>query len=360
LSQPLALADLIDGILSQPREAGTPAAERARQSIAEHLASLGYQVEFQRFTFSPASLTGFPIFGAGLGGLALLLVPLLSSSELSPWLALAVWLIGLAALITVAVGIGLGWVALAGVREDANLVASRTGIRPRRWIVAHLDTKAQRQSMAGRMVTVWVLALAILAVSALVLARLAGPISPAWLGLATALSIGAGILAGRGRLQGSSPGARDNGSGMVAALAAAAAIQDPEIGILITGAEEFGLVGSRVFGKLRANLGQLEFINLDTVDDEGKLYVVSHDARGQRLGRSLEPSLTGLGLPVQHRRLPWGILVDSAPLARGGGSAITLGRLTWATLRRIHTPADTADGLAFETAKRLGKALASN
>ena len=45
--------------------------------------------------------------------------------------------------------------------------------------------------------------------------------------------------------------------------------------------------------------------------------------------------------------------MDSAPLARGGGVAVTLGRLTWATLRRIHTPADNPDGFSFETAEQV-------
>ena len=108
------------------------------------------------------------------------------------------------------------------------------------------------------------------------------------------------------------------------------------------------------------NLHELEFINLDTLDQEGRLYIVSHNSRGARLGRSLEPRLTGLGLPIQHRRLPWGILVDSLPLARAHASSITLGRLTWATLRRIHTTTDTPADLSFATAEQVGKALVSN
>jgi hypothetical protein len=361
LAQSPTLADIISQILSVPREAGTPAAEHARRTVSEHLQGLGYEVEVQRFSFSPASLNGYPLLGAGLGGLALLLFPLLASESFSPWWAVGVWFTGLASLISVAAGVGLGWVTLGGVRDDANLLATRKGITPRRWIVAHLDTKAQRQSMAGRLVSVWVLALTITALSGGVLARLWGPIPIGWLGALMVLSVGAGALAGRGRLHGTSAGTRDNSSGVVAALSAAAANRDPETGILITGAEEFGLVGARVFAKLKGTLHEVEFINLDTLDTAGRLYVVSHDSRGEQYGRTLQQRLSEVAVPtIQHRRLPWGILVDSAPLARAGGVAVTLGRLTWATLRRIHTPADNPDGFSFETAEQVGKAVVAN
>ncbi len=82
------------------------------------------------------------------------------------------------------------------------------------------------------------------------------------------LALAGGFLAGRGRLKGRSHGARDNGTGVVAALAAAAAA-DERPGILITGAEEFGLVGARVFARHLGDGRDTEFVNVDTVDQEG-------------------------------------------------------------------------------------------
>jgi hypothetical protein len=67
-----------------------------------------------------------------------------------------------------------------------------------------------------------------------------------------------------------------------------------------------------------------------------------------------------LALPdvaVRQRRLPLGIFVDSYPLSRGGASAVTVARLDWTTLRRLHTPADSAEGLTFATARRVGRAI---
>jgi Peptidase family M28 len=347
--------------LALPREAGTPEVAQARELIAAHLKHLGYDVVSQRFTFAPSSLLAFPTFGAGLGGLSLLLFPALIVQSMPSWAAVVIWLAGLTALAIVATGIGLGWVPLGQpLREDANLIATRGEAPPSRWIVAHLDSKAQGHSMAGRLVAVWVTGIAVAGLTLLTLLRLRGvlPFEAAAAGLAIALV--AGYLAGRGRIKGRSLGARDNGTGVVAALAAAAAAPDARVGILITGAEEFGLVGARVFAKLTPNLDAAEFVNVDTIDQEGKLYLVSHDAGGARLAGALEPHLSGLAVQVQRRRLPLGIFVDSAPLARAHAPAVTVGRLTWNTLRRIHTATDTPDGLSFRMAEQVGRAIVSN
>ena len=220
--------------------------------MAEHLTALGYAVEQHRFRFHPSALLAFPLLGAGLGWLGLLLVPLLAFPGVPPWAALAVLILGAASLAALTYGVGTGTAALpfgGGLREDVNLVATRSA-DVRRWFIAHLDTKAQGHSMAGRLVAVWVIAVAAAGLTGLVVARLAAPLPlPAALAGAVA-GLLAAALAGRGRLTGQSPGARDNGSGVVAALAAAAA-RDPAVGVVITGAEEFGLVGARVLAQER-------------------------------------------------------------------------------------------------------------
>jgi membrane protein YdbS with pleckstrin-like domain len=75
-------------LLAHPREAGTPAAEDARRLVTAYLIGLGFRVDRQRFQFHPSSLSALPVFGAGLGGLALLLIPLLISPKAPGWAAI--------------------------------------------------------------------------------------------------------------------------------------------------------------------------------------------------------------------------------------------------------------------------------
>jgi hypothetical protein len=356
------LDETLTPLLAMSREAGTPGADEARALISNHLQALGYTVTVQRFTFLPTSLDGFPLFGAGLGGMSLVLFPLLVAASIPAWGAILTVSSGLAALGLLAFGIGAGWISLGSAsRVDANLIAVRSETPIRRWIVAHLDTKAQGHSMAGRLVALWILAVAIAALIALAALRLGGPLPVEIAVAGTVLAIIAGALAGRGRLNGHSHGARDNGSGIAAALAAAEASHDPGTGVLITGAEEFGMVGARVFARLEAaRLTGVEVVNLDTIDEEGHLYLVTHDRAGVALAESEAARLRAAGLSPRTRRLPLGILVDSLPFARAGVPSLTIGRLTWRTLRIIHTPRDTVEGLTLAAAKAVGRALAVN
>ena len=172
-----ALEDTLRRLLSMTREAGTPAAAEARSLVADHLRALGYTVTLQPFTFHPSSLKAFPLFGAGLGGIALVLLPLLTFPSVPGWGALVVLVCGLAGLVTLTIGIGLGWIPLGGSpREDANLLAVRGSVPVTRWIVAHLDTKAQVQSMAGRLVAVWVVGLGVAGLLALSAVRFGGTV----------------------------------------------------------------------------------------------------------------------------------------------------------------------------------------
>ena len=244
------LQETIARVLALPREAGTTEVEQARRLVASYLEGHGYRVTEQRFRFHPSGVLAFPVFGAGLGGLALLILPLLIFDGPPAWAAIGLALAGLGTLGLLAFGVGAGWMPIGGeTREDANLLAVRGEVPIRRWLVAHLDTKAQAQSMAGRLVSIWVVIAAIAVLLAVALFRLDAPVPLGVAAPVTVLALVAGGLAGGGRLRGRSQGARDNGSGVMAALAAAERLEDPSVGILITGAEEFGMVGARVFAR---------------------------------------------------------------------------------------------------------------
>jgi hypothetical protein len=322
------------------------------------LTELGYTVETQRFSFSTAGLLALPVFGAGLGWLAILEVPLLSLAGAPRWAAAFVWFLGLLSILLIAAGLGLGWSGAGGERrEDANLIATRGPVR--RWIVAHIDTKAQGHSMAGRLIAVWISVVAALLMTILVLFRLHAALPMAAVAGVSALSVVAGFLGGRGRLNGQSPGARDNGTGLLAVLVAAELVKDPATGILVTSAEEFGLIGARYFAEQSPDrVAGTAVINVDTVDERGHWRVVVHDSRGEALARSVMTALDDSGMAVRRHRLPAGIFVDSLPLARAGAAAITVARLDWGTLRVIHTTRDTLEGMTLESAVRVGERVA--
>jgi len=353
--------EAFEALVSQPREAGTAGASEARAVLTAFLTARGYEVREQRFTFQPAALNVLPVLGAGLGWLTLLEVPALLTT-LPTWLAPFIWLGGLTALGILAWGIGSG-VEIPGAerREDVNLVATRGAAPVRRWIVAHVDTKSQMHSLAGRLVAVWILLLATVAMTILVAARVILGTALPGLPVASgaALVIAAGGLASRGKRSGASPGARDNGTGVLAALVAAETRREDGIGYLFTGAEEFGLVGSRVFVRSGVRCEGTEVVNLDTLTGSGTFYLLAHDAPGRDLARSLSQACSGLAPRVEVRRLPLGILVDSLPFSRAGAAAVTLSRLDWGDLRRIHTPADTAQGLEPATAESAGAIIAT-
>ena len=99
-------------------------------------------------------------------------------------------------------------------------------------------------------------------------------------------------------------------------------------------------------------------VNFDTIDDAGTVYVVRHDNRSAPLARLTVDLLKGLAPSVHERRLPVGILTDSLPLSRVAAGTITIGRLDRHTLRRMHTPLDAPGTCGYETARRVGQAVA--
>ncbi|HEX5633217.1 MAG TPA: hypothetical protein VFX50_08315, partial [Gemmatimonadales bacterium] len=114
---------LVTRLAAGAREAGGAEVADARREVAAFLAGLGYEVETQPFRFSPDTLQAIPILGAGLGGLAVLMFPLLML-QVPEKAALGAWLLGVAAVAALAIGVGLGWLTPGSeTREDANLIA---------------------------------------------------------------------------------------------------------------------------------------------------------------------------------------------------------------------------------------------
>jgi len=348
---------LVTALIAHGREAGTPATAAARMSVAAFLSEVGFTVQEQPFEFNGGIYRAMPAAGALLMLMSLLEVPLLLRYS-PPWGALGAFLAGTTVASIAAASFLSGVAASPRTRRDANLIAQRPGAVVHCWLVAHLDTKAQGHSMAGRLVALWVTVMALVAMGAMAVLRLYG-LLPVAAGVATGvLGVLAGLLLIGGRLAGETPGARDNGSGLLAVLTAAEVTSDTGIGIIITSAEEFGLAGARALVRERPALfAGTEVLNVDTIDDDGTLFVVTHSP-GNLLAGRVQERLAGLA-PVRGRRLPLGIMVDGVPLATVAAGAVTIGRLSWGTLRRMHSPRDDAAGYAMVTAELLGERLAT-
>lgn len=237
--------------------------------------------------------------------------------------------------------------------EGVNLIAVRPRARVVTWLIAHYDSKGQPLSMAARLVAAALAALGALEVAALAIRGLGGSLQ---LGAFDA-GLGAAGLAGLlllavNRVTDGSPGAVDNASGVVAALATVDALPpDAGVGVIFPDAEEYGMVGARALVRERGHLlADTAVVNLDGIDDRGAPIAVIHRA-GPLVGRVAD----ALGA----RRVRWlPVLVDGMVLARAAREAVTIMRGDWTTARIVHTSRDAAQRLALDGVRDVARALA--
>lgn len=222
-----------------------------------------------------------------------------------------------------------------------NLVASR-GVAPEVWLVAHLDSKSQPIPSAARVAGVMLVALALVAAffgAALELGHM--PHRTVWIAALAAIAAGAPLV--MASVVGvDSHGAVDNASGVAAVLAAAARVRpDCPLGVLLPSAEELGLAGARAWARdRRAGIA----LNCDGIDDDGrgKMTLMYSGAKPGALIEVIDATATE---PLRVMRMPLGLLTDSVAFADRGWRAVTLSRGGVATLRRVHTSADSLDTL---------------
>ena len=307
-------------------------------------------------------LDAISVLGAGLGWLALLTIPLLSL-PFPPWGALLFLAVGVLALAVVGWGLASGSIPNPRSRAEVRNLEGHRG-EPRIWLVAHSDSKGQGLSLRGRVVAVVIGMLGIATLVVLAALRLSGPLPwvAAFTGAVPAL-LGGGLLS-RSRARDDSPGAVDNATGVIAVLTAAAALANrSDVGILITGAEEYAMAGARVWTAEAAR--REPFVNFDGIDSQGSIRVMSHGGPGVAgaeagaLAEQLVEGLRATGVAVQAASLPPGVLVDGTVLSRAGMPGVTVSRGTWATLGVVHTKRDTADRVDPEAAAAVGRAVAA-
>lgn len=349
--------------MAVPRLPGSAAVREVEDLIADRLTRTGYRVERQPFRTSPARLRAVGVVGAGVGWCALALFPLF----ILPFPGYLVAATGAAALATVALaGVGVARrrpAAPAGVGAH-NIVATRSA-HPVCWLVAHSDSKGQRVSLRGRVVAFAVLGLGVAGMAVCVIVRVGGPlpvgvVAP-WILLALA---GGGAMA-LSWSAGDSPGAVDNASGIIAVLVAAELARDGlDVGVLITGAEEYGMEGARAWTAAGGVRGTV-FVNFDGLDERGAFNLMRHDPPAGRTAPgavsaaavfdAVAAALEASGHPLRRSRLPLGIFVDGSVLARAGMVGVTVSRGDWQTLSVVHTGRDTADRTGTRSAVEAGR-----
>lgn len=346
-----------------PRLPGGTALPAVEQLLIERLKAVGFQVTATRFVASSGPLDAAGVFGAGIGWLALLVLPLLVMA-FPAWTVALFYVTGLLALLTVTWGIARGALRSAPRhRAEVRNVEARRG-QPKVWLVAHSDSKGQGISLRGRVLAVALVALGFVVLSALVLLRLWNPLPwPAAVAAALPLTVG-GALLSRSIPRDDSPGAVDNASGIVAVLAAADALSErSDVGVLITGAEEFGMAGARVW---TADVRRREpFVNIDGIDGRGVVRIMVHrGAPEQRrtatqLAERLRDGLRAGGSQVRLGSLPPGVLVDGVVLAAAGMPGVTVSRGDWRTLGVVHTRRDGTHRTHADAAVTVGRAIAA-
>lgn len=302
------------------------------------------------------------IVGAGLGWTALVAMPLLLVPSGS-WPGAMVIVAALILTGALAFGVARGHLPSGGDTVPAeNLVARRGADEPTMWLMAHSDSKGQGTSIAGRVLAV---PLALLGGMGLVVLsgwRIWGVVPwPPVVVTVVAAVLGGAVLS-RSRPTNASPGAVDNASGLIALLAAADALAHrTDVGLLITDAEEFGMLGAVQWASGGRARGP--FVNFDSIDSTGKVRVMVHrtsslDRQADRLAQAIRDAIGQRGTPSVAAKLPLGIMVDGGPMAAAGHPGVTVSRGDWSTLRVVHTKRDRPERVDPVAAIEIGHAVA--
>ena len=327
--------------IAVPRLTGTRGNERVRELLKSELTARGLVVLEHAFRASPRSLrtvavTGMVVAVGAAGSAGLAVRP---AAGLLAWAALAVLLL--------VIGIALGPCRAVAEADAVTLIGVRPRTRIAVWLVAHYDGKGQPISMATRILGVVLVALQLPAL-ALFAAVGASPTAA----LCFLPGLVGGLILARNRATADSPGALDNGSGVVTALSTLDALPpDCPVGVIFPDAEEFGLLGARALVRERANLLEgTAVINFDGIDDRGRTIALVH-----RPGATVAAVVQSLGLKPA-RRLP--IVEDGLALAPAARECMTIMRGDWRTATVVHTPRDTVARLTLAGSGAVAAAVA--
>jgi hypothetical protein len=331
--------------LAVPRLTGSESHAAVRGLLKQELAARGLVVDEHTFMASDGPLRR-AAFAAELTAVAALAFAVGAVAG-DPVSGARIAAVPIVALVGVLLFVGRGTRHAPGV----NLVGQREGQKPGLWLTAHYDTKGQRLSMAVRLGAILALAVQAPACVALIALWIGGHRSP-WLALLVLPAIVGGILLSRADLRNDSPGAVDNASGVVTALATFDRLPPShDIGIVFTDAEEWGLQGTHALLQQRgATFRDTAIVNFDGIDRDGVTIILEH--RRGPLAARLQPALAA-------RRLRWlPVLVDGMAFGPVSRECFTVMRGGWQTMRRVHTPRDEPARLQLDGIERVASAVA--
>ena len=369
--------------LAQPRRVGTDANERVVAELSQQLTTLGAQVELQSFSFSAwaGSAAVLPVLA-----LQILIVGIFWAWSLGTWAPVlpAALLLGLLAfssrLYRSAAAASLippegprtgveGWRRLqirsGPVWHATNIVATLPA-RPGSvshapvYLMAHSDSKSQALSLVARMSLIGLAGVATALFGALTLLRPVFPAVTAAAALAGLVALVAGmpvLLLCLSEVGNTSPGAIDNASGAGLVLHLAECLRSRPAAIpvvvLITGAEELGLLGALEYVRRTgaAPLHEALILNFDGIGTDGRLALGG--GRGGRLAGLVRKACNELGVPLGHLPLV-GAQFDHLPFADAGLQALSLVTVGRAALS-IHTAQDDAAKLHIDGFRRAGE-----
>jgi hypothetical protein len=304
----------------------------------QELTARGFTVELQPFEFSAAPGTWGTPFVALL--VALLVGEVAQLAVIgAPFAPFATWVAGavtLWAFTYLLANYGVLRMPLMR-RTGVNILAMRGGY-PGVWLTAHLDTKSQPIPTLVRTVAFFVLGASVVLSAVLSASRFFGVVVDRSWWTGDAIAAGAGALPLLLCFVGNrSPGAFDNASGVATVMEAVRQLDLPQLGVLITDAEELGLAGARASGwDLRGRM----MLNCDGVDDDGDVVVMWSVRPPAPVLETIRRAGASCGVPVTMRRMLPGILTDSVAFADAGAVSVTFSRGTWWSLARVHSARD--------------------
>ncbi len=339
-----------------PRAPGSPGEARAAERIAGLFRAAGIETRVEPFAVSRLPFlvggTAAPLAAASIIVLASVLAP-----HRPGWSALVLAVL-LAGIVVVARWHRLGASLFdAGLRvEGANVVATSpasTSSAPVLVLMAHLDAKSQRLSLALR---IGFLVVSILAAVTLLLVAIAGflGVAPPPVPLVAALGcagVAGSLLLATGGLGNASPGALDNASGVALLAGLATTLPATVAGrvrlvFVATGAEELGLGGALRFTQRHRDEyvpSRTLCLNFDTLGGGGKLYLAGARRAVAAVLVRLRRDGHAAGLRVGRLPLILGVGMDHMRLSAAGLEAVSLtqgpGRAMW----YVHSARDRAE-----------------